>query len=150
MPHVFASTVIPAPVDQIWGFLRDFARVDAWHPDVVSATIEGLDSGLQVGHERTITLRDGSVMRERLLALDDVRHSYTYSLVESPLPVSEHSSTVALFPVTTDNATFVSWSADFVIDGGEPEGLVDGVRDQVMIAGFDGMRVRAGASPRRT
>lgn len=150
MPHVFASTVIPASPDQIWGFLRDFARVDAWHPDVVSASIEDTDPGPRVGLERTITLRDGSVMRERLLALDDDQHSYTYSLVESPLPISEHSSTVTLFPVTTDDATFVSWSVDFVVEGDEPEGLVDGVRDQVMIAGFDGMRVRAVASPRRT
>lgn len=150
MPHIFASTVIPAPVDQIWDFLRDFARVDAWHPDVTNATIEGTDAGLRVGQERTIALRDGSVMRERLLALDDIQRSYTYSLIESPLPVSGHSSTVALFPVTTDDTTFVSWSADFVVEGDEPAGLVDGVRDQVMIAGFDGMRARAGASPRPT
>jgi hypothetical protein len=147
VPHVFTSTVIPAPVDQIWGFLRDFARVDAWHPDVTNVSIEGTDAGPRAGQERTITLRDGSVMRERLLALDDVQHSYQYSLIESPLPVSEHSSTVALFPVTTDDATFVTWSADFVLEGDEPAGLVDGVRDQVMLAGFDGMRARAGANP---
>jgi Polyketide cyclase / dehydrase and lipid transport len=149
VPHVFASTVIPAPVDQIWSFLREFARVDVWHPDVAAVSIEGADPGPRVGQERTITLRDGSVMRERLLALDDVQHSYTYSLVESALPVSEHSSTVALFPVTTDDATFVSWSADFVLEGDEPSGLVDGVRDQVMLAGFTGMRARAGADPGR-
>src|SRR5262245_38362545 len=125
MPHVFASTVIPAPVDEIWAFLRDFARVDAWHPGVVSASIEGTDAGPRVGQERSITLRDGSVMRERLLALDDVQHSYSYSLVGSPLPIREHSSTVSLRPVTTDNATFVGWSADFVVDGDEPAVLVD-------------------------
>ena len=146
MPHIFTSTVIPAPVDQVWGFLRDFARVDRWHPDVTNVSVEGTDPGPRIGQERTITLRDGSVMRERLLALDDVRRSYTYSLVESPLPVSAHSSTVTLLPVTTDDATFVSWSADFVVEGGEQPGLVDGVREQVMIAGFDGMRVRVGAN----
>lgn len=150
MPHVFASTVIPAPVDQIWGFVRDFARIDVWHPDVTKVSIDGTDPGPQVGQERTITLRDGSVMRERLLALDDAQRSYTYSLIESPLPISAHSSTVALSPVTTDDATFVSWSADFVVEGSVPPGLTDGVRDQVMIVGFDGMRARAAASSRRT
>jgi Polyketide cyclase / dehydrase and lipid transport len=150
VPHIFTSTVIPAPVDQIWGFLRDFARVDVWHPDVTKVTVEGADPGPRVGQERTISLRDGSVMRERLLALDDIQHSYTYSLIKSPLPVSAHSSTVTLVPVTTDDATFVSWSADFAIEGGEQAGLVDGVREQVMIAGFNGMRVRAGANSRRT
>jgi hypothetical protein len=148
VPHIFASTVIPAPVDQIWVFLRDFARVDAWHPDVKSVSIEGTDAGPRVGQERTITLRDGSVMRERLLALDDVEHSYTYSLIESPLPVSAHSSRVALVPVTTDDTTFVSWSADFVVEGDAPAALVDDVRNGVMIAGFDGMRVRVGANSR--
>jgi hypothetical protein len=140
MPHVFASTVISASVDQLWDFLRLFARVNAWHPDVTSSITDGPDLGPLVGQERTITLRDGSVIRERLLALDDVKHSYTYSVVESGLPIRAHSSTVTLFPITTHSGTFVSWTADFDSEDANAAAIANGVKDGVILAGFDGMQ----------
>jgi hypothetical protein len=143
MPHIFATTVVSAPVDQLWDFLRLFAHVDSWHPDVTSSTTEGSDWGPLVGQERTITLRDGSVIHERLLALDDVKHSYTYSVVKSALPIRAHSSTVTLFPITTDNATFVSWTADYDTEDPDPVALASGIQEGVIHLGFEGMRNRS-------
>jgi Polyketide cyclase / dehydrase and lipid transport len=148
MPHVFASTVIPALPDQIWAFLRDFARVDMWHPDVAASAVEGGGASPLIGQERTITLRDGSIVRERLVALDDANRSYTYSVVASAMPISDHSSTVTLFPVTTNDRTFVTWTADFEVEEGDPAAFADGVREGVILIGFDGMRDRVARSSR--
>ena len=37
MAHVFTSTVISAPIDQVWEHIRDFNGLPAWNPGVVES-----------------------------------------------------------------------------------------------------------------
>jgi len=32
MPQVFTSTVVGAPVAEVWALLRDFSAIGDWHP----------------------------------------------------------------------------------------------------------------------
>ena len=40
MPEVFTSTVVGAPVCEVWTLLRDFAAIGDWHPALPPAEIE--------------------------------------------------------------------------------------------------------------
>ena len=78
-------------------------------------------------------------MREKLIALSDAEHSYSYSVVESPFPISGHRSTVSFLPVTADGRTFVQWSAEFEVTSGDAGAVVDGVVQGTMLPGFAGL-----------
>jgi hypothetical protein len=70
MPRPYASTVVPAPVDQVWDLVRDYNGLHTWHPAIEASS---LDSGTaaEVGAIRRLTLAGGGgVVVERLLSLD--------------------------------------------------------------------------------
>ena len=82
MPRSYASSVIGADPDTVWDFLRDFNRTPDFIDAVTGSEILGGKSADQVGCERRLTLDDGSLVRERLVALSDLDRSYTYHLLE--------------------------------------------------------------------
>ncbi len=113
MPRVYVSTVIAAPVAEVWRVIRDFNALPDWTPFVRDSRIEGGLRGDQVGCIRNFTLRDGGVIRERLLALSDYEMSCSYAILESPMAVTDYIATLGLTPVTDANQTFAFWQADF-------------------------------------
>jgi len=40
MPKVRKSTVLDAPVEEVWDVIRDFNGHDRWHPAVATSRIE--------------------------------------------------------------------------------------------------------------
>ncbi len=40
MTRVYASTVLDAPIEQVWHMLRDFNGHDRWHPAIATSQIE--------------------------------------------------------------------------------------------------------------
>lgn len=109
MPRSYASTTASAGPDTVWGFLRDFNAVPQYVEAISSSEmLEGKPADL-VGAERKLVLADGSLVRERLVALDDVQRQYTYHLLEGPFPFTAYYSTIAVKPVSSDNASFIEW-----------------------------------------
>lgn len=126
-----ASTVIEAPVDEVWSWLDDFAAWHVWIPRITATVMdEGLVQG-PVGSVRILRREDGTTVREKLLMKDDVHHTIAYSFDgPHPYPVRRYVGTVRLEPVTTTGATFVHWSGDFDTDAADEEraaGLFRGV-----------------------
>ncbi|GII03416.1 SRPBCC family protein [Planobispora takensis] len=111
---VYASTVINAPADKVWDYLRDFANLAEWLPGVTSCEIEG-GGAAEPGAIRRAQAGD-SLFRERLLTLDDTSRSATYEIIECPLPVSNYRATYRVAPVTDSGRSFVEWSASFDSD----------------------------------
>src|SRR6202048_5114646 len=91
LTHVSSSTVIEAPLEAVWALLENFGNVSRWHPDVPESRIENGGGGQKPGDIRSIKLRDGTRVREKLLAISDEAKSYTYSVIEAPLPIRNHS-----------------------------------------------------------
>jgi len=52
-------------------------------------------------------------VRERLLGLDDARHTLRYNFETPAFPVENYISTLRLMPVTKDDTTFAEWEAVF-------------------------------------
>ena len=108
MVQVRQSTVIDAPVDDVWRVLRDFNGHDRWHPAIATSAIEGALPVDAIGAVRRFRLADGGELREQLLSLSDDKHTLTYCLLEAPLPLMGYVATIRLRPVTDSADTAVN------------------------------------------
>ena len=101
---------LPHPPDVIWAAIGGFGALADWHPSVAEVEEVELDGE----PHRHVTLADGTVLLERLIEAGP--HHYTYEIVDSPLPVDDHRSTVSV--VAEPGGCHVFWSA--VFDAGDP------------------------------
>lgn len=149
MAKVVRSTVLNSPVDRVWEVLRDFNGHDRWHPAVASSQIERGEDSDRVGCVRRFKLGDGSELREQLLTLSDLEQSYSYCLLDTPIPLLNYVSHVRLFPVTDGDGTFWQWESRFDAPAGQEEELTNMVGSDIYEAGFQAIRTHLGeeASP---
>jgi hypothetical protein len=113
MAKVYTSSVIAAPVADVWARVRDFNGLPKFMPVVAESRIEMNLPADKVGCIRNFTMRDGGRLREQLLALSDYEYSMTYNILESPMPLTNYIATLRLFPITDGNRTFAEWTAEF-------------------------------------
>jgi hypothetical protein len=136
--EVESSGIIDAPLQNLWDLVSDFNNIMQWHPDVTECHLES-GSGRQTGAVRTLRLRNGVSIRERLLAISPQDHFYTYSVIESPLPIRDHESTVR-FTSLNNSQTHVKWTAQFTVVEGDAKALADNVKVGVLDVGIEGLR----------
>lgn len=94
MVRVCKSTIIDAPIEEVWALLRDFNGHDRWHPAVAESRIEDGGRGDMPGCVRAFRLTNGGRLREQLLSFSDAAHKFTYCLLEAPLPLVNYVATV--------------------------------------------------------
>ena len=136
MVEVRRSTIVNAPLDEVWALLRDFNGHERWHPIVAASTIEDDIESDRVGAVRNFRLADGGYIREQLLALSDVANSFSYCILEAPAPLRNYVAHVRLRPVTENKTCLWEWSASFDPPATERERLKRFVAEDVMAAGF--------------
>ena len=144
MPTAYASVLITASVARVWDAVRDFNGLPSWHPFVTESRIEGGARADQVGCIRAFRLEDGGFIREKLLSLSDVDRSLTYSILESPMDLSDYTATLGLMPVTDTNATFVEWQAEFSCPAEKEKPLVRQIEQGVFQQGLASLKQRFG------
>jgi uncharacterized protein YndB with AHSA1/START domain len=140
MPRIFASSVIDAPAARVWERVRDFNGLPRWHPRIRESRIENGEPADKVGCVRDFNLQNGDRIREKLLGLSDYDMFCTYSILESPMPLSGYIATLRLTPVSDGNRTFIEWTAEFECDESKAEELVTGIGTGVFQAGFDALK----------
>ena len=140
MVKVVRSTIVDAPIHEVWNVLRDFNGHDSWHPAVAYSAIERSEEPDRVGCVRRFKLQDGAELSEKLLTLSDMEQSYSYCLIDTPIPLLNYVSHVNLYPVTDGNATFWQWQSTFTTPAGEREALSDMVGKDIYEAGFEAIR----------
>ncbi|OLT45226.1 polyketide cyclase [Saccharomonospora sp. CUA-673] len=123
MPRPYASGIVPGDVDEVWRRVRDFNGLPTWHPGIAASEIEPGHGAFEIGAVRTLTLADGGVVREQLLAFDDPGRSYTYNILDSPFPVRRYISTIRVAPITATGDTFVEWWTEYDADAADEENL---------------------------
>lgn len=102
---------INAPADVVWAKVSNFGDLGAWHPAVAKTEIlEGTNN--QDGAVRLLTLQDGGTVKEKLIAYDPSKNTYSYQILEGVLPVSGYASTIQVLPVT-EKTSKVTWSSNF-------------------------------------
>jgi hypothetical protein len=114
MGKTYQSVVINAPVEKVWGALRNFHDL-SWASGVVtSCTPVGDLNADQVGARRIIN----DAFHETLVELSEVDRTLKYSIDDGPLPVSKNEvknyiEVVHAIPITDDDTTFVEWSSSW-------------------------------------
>ncbi len=63
----------------------------------------------KIGCVRRFKLQDGAELREQLLALSDLEQSFSYCLLDTPIPMFNYVAHVRLLPVTDGDRTFWHW-----------------------------------------
>jgi hypothetical protein len=140
MARVYVSSVIDAPVAKVWERVRDFNGLPRWHPRIRDSRIENGEPSDRVGCVRDFHLQNGDRIREKLLGLSDYDYFSTYSILESPMPLTGYIATLRLTPVTDGDRTFAEWTAEFDCDPAEEDGLVAGIGENVFLAGFNALK----------
>jgi hypothetical protein len=142
VPRPYSSGVIPAPADQVWEIIRLFNDLPSWLPAIKSSELLGGAEG-QVGVVRRLTVGDGGVLHEKLIALSDEDHQLTYTFVDdNPFGVRRYVSTVRVAPITDSGQAFVEWRAEFDAEGADEARLTDFFAREVFGAGIEALRQR--------
>jgi uncharacterized protein YndB with AHSA1/START domain len=140
MAKVTVSSVIDAPVEKIWSRIRDFNGLPSWHPRMVKSHIEGGPASDKIGCVRVLALVTGAQIRERLVDFNDHDFSVTYSILETPQPISNHLATLKLTRVTDGDRTFAEWTATFDAPAEEADKIAKGMGENVFQGGFNALK----------
>ena len=126
-PKVYESTVVKAPIEEVWRYIRDFDSLPEWHPDMNESELKEGEG--ETGSVRELALEGGGTVVEKLLELSDLEHKSTYTVLETPLPMKNYVSTIKLSEVTDSGETFAEWYAFFdVTDSSQEEETVKAIR----------------------
>jgi hypothetical protein len=142
--RVYTSSVVDAPAEAVWALIRDFNGLPKWHPAIADSRIENGWPADRVGCVRNFRLKDGGVIREQLLTLSDYEFECTYSILESPMGVSNYVATLKLTPVTDGSRTFAEWSAEFDAAPDRERRLAEDIGQGVFQGGFDALKAYFG------
>ncbi len=132
---VLKSTVINHSAEKVWALIGEYGHLNNWHPAVVKLELSG-DGGN--GLYRSLTLPDGAILKEKLLSYSLEDMSYSYSIVEGPLPVQNYVSRITVRPGDSEGQSVIEWSSSFEpagVDEAEAKKIVGGI----YTAGFDGI-----------
>lgn len=135
------STVINAPVEDVWQLIGDFTTWHEWLPVIEATTmVDGQDQG-PVGSVRIMTTANGTG-REKLVMKDELNRSLTYTIEgPTPMPMRTYVSTVRVYPVTTSGTTFVHWSADMDTEAEDEQTMYD-LFQGIYVSFFDAIKAR--------
>ena len=140
MANASASSVIDAPIEKVWARIRDFNGLPSWHPRMVESEIEGGKSATDIGAVRRFKVASGATIREKLVAFSDADHLTTYSIIEHPAPITNHTATLKLERVTDGDRTFAVWTSSFDAPADKGDEIAKGMAANVFQGGFDALK----------
>lgn len=111
MPELTETITISAPVDEVWELAGDPGRIAEWLPLLESSQLDG--------DRRDCTMKDGQKLVERITEHSEDGHSYSYEILDSPMPLRSYRSRFAL--EGHGGHTHVNWVAEFEPEAAEAE-----------------------------
>jgi len=103
------AATVPGKPKEVWNKIGSFCSIKNWHPAI--AKCEKTKEGGATF--RTLTTKDGATIKEKLVKKTD--HSYTYEIVDSPLPVQNYQATISV--AADGDQTKVEWKGTFDAKG---------------------------------
>lgn len=136
---------------QVWEVVGGFCAIKTWHPAVADC-VETKEGDATI---RTITLKDGGKIKEKLTGTEDV--GYSYEILESPLPVKNYKSKLWLEVDDEPDRSVIYWQSDFDANGASDDEakakitqiLGDGVKGikKQALAAHDAREAASGKAP---
>lgn len=135
MAKIHVSSVVPAPLESAWEYVRDFSDLPKWFPGVTDIYIEPGVTVNQPGCVRNFGLENGARIREQLLAISDRDHSWRYKMIECPLPITNYQATVR-FSSSDGKGTIAEITSEFDVAESQEKEMV-GLLTGIYTAAFD-------------
>jgi hypothetical protein len=127
----------PGLPPEVWAEVGAFCAIEKWHPAV--AKCEETKEGDVTF--RTLTLKDGGKIKEKLTGTEDV--AYSYEIVESQLPVKNYKSKLWLEVDDEPDRTVIYWQSDFDPADGKTEEEAKKVITGILGDGVKGIKKTA-------
>lgn len=122
----------------LWKTYGGFCAIADWHPAVAKCE----ESKEGEAKFRTLTLKDGAKIKEKLTGTSE--DGYTYQITESPLPVKDYNAAFSIRPDDEPEKAAITWSATFMAKD-KPEADAKGVIQGVFDAGVKAIVEKVGA-----
>ena len=98
--------------EAVWKIASGFCSIKDWHPDFSGCT-QSMKDGVVW---RVLTLKEGGgKVHEKLTDVDDL--SYTYSIIEAPLPLKDHTGKIWVEKGKSDGESLLRWEVSFGVNG---------------------------------
>jgi Polyketide cyclase / dehydrase and lipid transport len=110
--------------EALWKKIGDFCGIADWHPAIEKCVLSA------DGKQRTLSLKGGGTIVERLENLDDANRAYTYTIVSGPLPVANYHSTISVSP--DPKGSSLKWAGTYDAKGAsdaDAKKVIDGIYD---------------------
>ncbi len=103
------SIVIKAAPAKVWAMVKDFGNLQKWHPAIATTKLE------KKGEEtfRTLTLKDGGEIYEKLRTADDATMKLKYEIVSGVAPVADYNSVMTVTAGPGAGESTVTWVGRF-------------------------------------
>jgi hypothetical protein len=129
-------TEAPGLPPEIWKIVGDFCAIKTWHP-VVADCVETKEGDVNY---RTLTLKDGGKIKEKLTGTEDL--GYSYEILESPLPVKNYKARLWLEVDDEPDRSVIYWQSDFDANGASDDDAKKTITD-IFAAGVKGIKQQA-------
>ena len=119
---------------EVWARVGGVCAIKDWHPAIAGCEVtkEGGDD------YRTLTTKDGAKIKEKIIAAG--KESYSYEIVESPLPVKNYTATFSMKPDDDDdNEVQIHWTASFDSADGKSAKDAEDVIEKIFSEGIRGI-----------
>lgn len=108
------EVVIKADPAKVWAIVKDFGNMQKWHPLVASDKLEQKkDENGDAATYRTLTLKDGGTIYERLGSINDADMKIKYYIESGVLPVKDYNATISVKAGPGADEATVTWLARF-------------------------------------
>ena len=130
---------LPQSPAEVWAVIGDFGDLASWHPGFSASEKVEVEGKVH----RHLTLADGGSILEEETRRDEAGHSSSYTILESPLPITNYHSTISVVP--RDGGSKIVWFSHFDPGEGVDEHEIAGVIGGVYDAGLDALADRFGS-----
>jgi len=108
------EVVIKAEPAKVWAMVKDVGQIQKWLPLVTDAKLEMKkdDSGNDMTY-RTLTLKDGGKVIEKIRSVDDNDKVLKYEIIEGAIPVADYTSKITVKAGPGAGESTVVWMGRF-------------------------------------
>jgi carbon monoxide dehydrogenase subunit G len=108
------SITIKAAPAKVWAIVKDFGNMQTWHPAVAADKLEEKkdDSGAMATF-RTLSLKGGGEINEKLRSADDASMKLKYEIVSGVAPVADYNSVMTVTAGPGAGESTVTWVGRF-------------------------------------
>src|SRR6478736_187028 len=120
----------------VWSAIGAFCAIKDWLPPVGMCIEDG-----KTPSTRTLVTKDGkAAFVEKQTARSDAEHSYSYTFLSSPLPVTNYTSTIRV-TAKGEGGSVVTWTGSYTPDSGKEKDASEALNG-VYEAGLAGIKAR--------